>query len=1305
MKKGFSLFIFCAAVIFSCNYAYSQISEKELLKVAGSYAEYDPLFSGYKVNNKNSVKQVLNNKKETLAYVVSLKPEGFIILAPSKSLYPVVAYSENGKFDFSENEYNSLLAVLRTDLSCQLETLKAPKLSSAQEEIIKKNQEKWAELLSGNIQPAKEYLYYFGPNLKDTWGGVNCKDENGNFIYTGNYFTPNNYSPGCVATSMSQILNLFKWPPIGDGEHTDIDNVGSSQGSYYAGFGRMWYDWDNMLDEYYGVPSTDTERRAIGRIAYHCGVAVDMDYENTGSTSNITRTPAVLNNYFRSSGHYEPGSWFYFWPRLRSNIENGYAVQLAVRDVSSGAGHANVCDGWRQLTISDPKYYHLNNGWWGTCNAWYNLQNTFSDCGYDAIDAAVFDILPDPIMTDEPIRSETDYKTFTLQWRVSKSLNWEAFELQESVDNGAWTTISNTITDTFYTVTVPSDGLYKYQVRAKSSGSYYADSYSEECVVPVGKIVYLNFDGDDSFYVKDNPVNDLDISDKWTVEAWIEVDTRTSGTYPVILDRKTVFSMYLIDDVDGGGNYGIRFVARDASGNIIASVQSDASSDIFFGEWVHVAVTRDGNETKMFINGKVVDTSSDANFNLTATANALNIGARYWTTYERYLDGRIDEIRISDTARYSTDFCPDRYNRFITDKNTKLLLHIESGTGTKIKDYSYNFIKPTLRAATNDPGWASALCPIITSEPEDISVCQGSVFFAVTAANAGSYQWYEDSGSGYVPLSDGGVYSGTATDTLKISNISGLNGYKYRCKVGGNGLFSMHDCSREATLTVYAFCTTWDGTSWDNGEPDNTMSALIAGNYTLPYDIEAKNLTILHGDTVIVPPNLTLTANSYFENHGVIILESNTNNIPTGALLLYGIQNNFGKMKARRYISVPSPGIWGNWHLISLPFDDVFKADSILTGNYYLYKNIEPLYSWERLSGADNMLSGNGYLLQHTQNGGFLIDTEGIFGNGNYSRTLPLTTGTNLGWFLAANPYPSPIDWNAASGWTRTNINSTVYTFDPENNGGSNQYSSWDGTVGTYSGSRYINSFQGFFVQALSDGAVIGTDNNVRVKNSEATSNYLKAGKTEDLIRIEIEDPQGKKDELVVYAGSTVSESIKVYGLDKNAPSVFIFEDDGKYVIKRILNSKNTETINFCFTSPLTGIFKMNITELLNTNYNIYIRDTETDKIYEIKKPESLFFNINDTTNHNFELIFSKNSLSVNNFGNDIQIFSANNSIIISDNKSSHYNISIYDISGKEIFSGFNNKGTTVITNINNGFYIVKFKNKNNEFIKKIPVF
>lgn len=96
----------------------------------------------------------------------------------------------------------------------------------------------------------------------------------------------------------------------------------------------------------------------------------------------------------------------------------------------------------------------------------------------------------------------------------------------------------------------------------------------------------------------------------------------------------------------------------------------------------------------------------------------------------------------------------------------------------------------------------------ITGQPEDSEETTGSaVTFAVVATITGTggtltYQWQEDSGSGFANISNGGVYSDATTDELAISDNTGLDGYLYRCVVSATGADSV--TSDAATLTEAA---------------------------------------------------------------------------------------------------------------------------------------------------------------------------------------------------------------------------------------------------------------------------------------------------------------------------------------------------------------------------------------------------------------------------------------------------------------------------------------------------------------------
>lgn len=90
----------------------------------------------------------------------------------------------------------------------------------------------------------------------------------------------------------------------------------------------------------------------------------------------------------------------------------------------------------------------------------------------------------------------------------------------------------------------------------------------------------------------------------------------------------------------------------------------------------------------------------------------------------------------------------------------------------------------------------------VTVQPANRTICSGDTTTLTTAATGTGplvYQWHIDNGTTFVPLTDGGVYSGVNTASLKISNITAAPNAKtfaYFCSVTGA-------CQSDGTSPVY----------------------------------------------------------------------------------------------------------------------------------------------------------------------------------------------------------------------------------------------------------------------------------------------------------------------------------------------------------------------------------------------------------------------------------------------------------------------------------------------------------------------
>jgi hypothetical protein len=204
--------------------------------------------------------------------------------------------------------------------------------------------------------------------------------------------------------------------------------------------------------------------------------------------------------------------------------------------------------------------------------------------------------------------------------------------------------------------------------------------------------------------------------------------------------------------------------------------------------------------------------------------------------------------------------------------------------------------------ATSDPATLSVnAAPSITQEPSDATVCEGAnTSFTVVSSAASGYHWQVDDGSGLVEISDGGKYSGAATNTLSIVQVtSAMSNFKYLCEV--SGICTPAAISHNATLTVnlpgqwLGLNPDWNDTgNWSCGKiPDENTDVIInsAVEY-MPeinvYDAVCNSLTIESGASLTVASGMlnikgNVTNNGTFERLGPIVFSGDGQIIPEGS--------------------------------------------------------------------------------------------------------------------------------------------------------------------------------------------------------------------------------------------------------------------------------------------------------------------------------------------------------------------------------------------------------------------------------------
>jgi len=118
-------------------------------------------------------------------------------------------------------------------------------------------------------------------------------------------------------------------------------------------------------------------------------------------------------------------------------------------------------------------------------------------------------------------------------------------------------------------------------------------------------------------------------------------------------------------------------------------VQVAGNKKLEWGEWVHLAFCWDGEESRFYVNGKLTE-KAEARGNLHGNGHPLFIGADTNTRGgpEHQFTGAIDEVRVSNFARYRASFRPSKYQE--ADDGTVALFHFDNDLNGLFPDASGN---------------------------------------------------------------------------------------------------------------------------------------------------------------------------------------------------------------------------------------------------------------------------------------------------------------------------------------------------------------------------------------------------------------------------------------------------------------------------------------------------------------------------------------------------------------------------------------------------------------------------------------
>lgn len=450
----------------------------------------------------------------------------------------------------------------------------------------------------------------------------------------------------------------------------------------------------------------------------------------------------------------------------------------------------------------------------------------------------------------------------------------------------------------------------------------------------------------------------------------------------------------------------------------------------------------------------------------------------------------------------------------------------------------------------------------------------------------------------------------------------------------------------------------------NNGKfAQNAGAVIFAGN---TQTISGQTQTVFDNVSIAAGSNTTITAGPQFLKS--ILLCNGTLNANNKLTLLSTAQQTalidgsgtgqvLDKLTMQRYLS---SGF--GYTYFGTPFQDVtvngFAEEVDLNAAFpafYKYDENQLSTGWLTYTASGNALvAGQGYAANlGRSNAAVTVNVTGTVNNGTvvsnlYNHNRTYTKGFNL----VGNPYPSPIDWNATSGWVRSNVDNALYYFNA---------SSTDQYGGTYS--SYINgissdgvagnlipSMQGFFVH-VTDGnypvaATFSINNDARTDDLNPV--FLINANIPPIIRLSAGygDDWMQGDRAVFYLDAGASkkfdkkrDALKLMNTNKDVPNLYAVADDtSKLSIHAFVYPQDTSTVYpLGLKTEKDGWITFNAPQVqqMPASLYIYLYDQKANEYHDLKTGSvyRLYLSAGQYEKR-FSLVFSKKKLLVDNIDN-----------------------------------------------------------------------
>ena len=241
---------------------------------------------------------------------------------------------------------------------------------------------------------------------------------------------------------------------------------------------------------------------------------------------------------------------------------------------------------------------------------------------------------------------------------------------------GFGTVVSYDVTSGISSILGKGEGLFSIPTaRSGKTVTAFGDAALETAIKKFGT-ASLKLDGVDD-YAKVTSNTDFGFgTDDFTVEIFVRPDT-------LITSDKLLLDMRSLSDSDGALHIELTSDDPFTGSNYITvgygntTIITGATS-LTLNTFTHIALSRQSGNTRLFVNG-TQDGSTYSDSNNYGISKPLTIGSKH--DGGNYISGYLDELRVSGTARYTSNFTVPS-SPFVSDGNERILLHFDGITGS-----------------------------------------------------------------------------------------------------------------------------------------------------------------------------------------------------------------------------------------------------------------------------------------------------------------------------------------------------------------------------------------------------------------------------------------------------------------------------------------------------------------------------------------------------------------------------------------------------------------------------------------------